>query len=104
MRSSRDEFLLTHGSEVREALIMIEGDDGGFEVLANGWIADDEGDDGTLFTLVKSRNTNRLHLLVRDNDQELRHVYHWHRVRCEAQSVLRERFAILQYYAAEPAL
>ena len=104
MRSSRDEFLLTHGSEVREALIMIEGDDGGLELLAHGWLAGDEGDDGTLFTLVRSRNTNRVHLLVRDKDHGCRHVYHWHRVHSEAQSALQERLAILQHHAAEPAL
>jgi len=38
MGSSRDEFLLTHGGDVRGALIMIEGDDGSFELLAHGWL------------------------------------------------------------------
>jgi hypothetical protein len=103
MRSSRDEFLLTFGGEIRETLIMIEGEDGSFELLAHGWLAGNEGDDGMLFTLVRSRNTNRVHLLVRDKDHGPRHMYHWHRVRSEAQSALQERLTALQHYAAEPA-
>ncbi len=102
MRSSHDEFLLTYGSEVRESLIMIEGDDGSFELLGHGWLAGNEGDDGTLFTLVRSRNTGRIHLLVRDTDGEARHVYHWHRLRPEAQRALQDRLMSLQRHAVEP--
>ena len=102
MRSSHDEFLLIYGSEVRESLIMIEGDDGGFELLAHGWLAGSEGDDGALFTLVRSRNTGGVHLLVRDTDRSPRHVYHWHRLRPEAQRALQDRLISLQRHAAEP--
>ncbi len=102
MGSSRDEFLLTYSSELREALIMIEGDDGGFELLAHGWLAGNQGDDGTLFTLVKSRNTDCTHLLVRDTNRGHRRVYHWHRLQPEAQRALRDRLSSLQRYAVEP--
>jgi hypothetical protein len=101
MRSSHDEFLLTYGSEVRESLIMIEGDDGSFELLGHGWLAGNKDDDGTLFTLVRSRNTDRTHLLVRDTDRSPRRVYHWHRVRPEAQRALQDRLISLQYHADE---
>ena len=102
MRSSHDEFLLKYGSEVRESLIMIEGDDGSFELLAHGWLAGNEGDAGTLFTLVRSRNTDCIHLLVRDTDRRPRHVYHWHRLRPEAQRALQDRLISLQRHADEP--
>jgi hypothetical protein len=102
MRSSRDEFLLTYGVEIREALIMIEGDDGGFELLAHGWLAGNQGDDGTLFALVRSRNTDCVHLLVRYTDRGPRQVYHWHRLRPEAQRALQDRLIGLQRHAADP--
>jgi len=102
MRSSHDEFLLTYGSEVRESLIMIEGDDGGFELQGHGWLAGREGDDGILFALVRSRNTDRVSLLVRDTDRSPRHVYHWHRRRPEAQRALQDRLISLQRHADEP--
>jgi hypothetical protein len=102
MRSSREQFLLTYGSEIREALIMIEGDDGGFELLAHGWLAGNQEDEGTLFALARSRNTGSIHLLVRDTDRNHRHAYHWHRLRPEAQRALRDRLVSLQRYVVEP--
>jgi hypothetical protein len=42
----RDEFFLKHGGEIREALLMIEGDDGGFELLAHGWLAAEQSGNG----------------------------------------------------------
>ena len=102
MRSSRDEFLLTYGSEIREALIMIEGDGRGFELLAYDWLAGNEGDDGTLFSLVKSRNSDRTHLMVRDTNRGPRHVYRWHRLRPEAQRALLDHLSSLQRHAVEP--
>jgi hypothetical protein len=38
MRGSHDQFFLQYGGEIRESLIMIEGDDGSFELLAHGWV------------------------------------------------------------------
>ncbi len=102
MRSPRDEFLLAYGNEIREALIMIEGEDGSFALLAHGWLAGDQGDEGILFTLVRSRNTDSVHLLVRDTDQAPRKPYHWHRLRPEAQRILRDRLVSLQRYAVGP--
>lgn len=47
---------------------MIEGDDGSFELLAHGGLDGKDGDDGTPFALVRSRNTDRVHLLVHETD------------------------------------
>jgi hypothetical protein len=49
---------------------MIEGDDGSFELLAHGWLAGKDGDESTAVALVRSRNTDRVHLLVRKTDRE----------------------------------
>jgi hypothetical protein len=92
----RNEFFLKHGGEIREALLMIEGDDGGFELLAHGWLADEEGGDSRLFALVRSRNTDRTHLLIHDSDPDPRHVYHWHRIGAAALRVLQDRIARLR--------
>ena len=77
MRGSHDQFFLQYGAEIRESLIMIEGDDGSFELLAHGWL---DGDDGTPFALVRSRNTDRVHLLIQEAASDPYHVYHWHRM------------------------
>jgi len=57
-----------------------------------------EGDDGTLFAVVRSRNTDCVHLLVRDTDRGPRH---WHRLRPEAQRALQERLTSLRLHAVE---
>jgi hypothetical protein len=36
MQGSHDQFFVQYGGEIRESLIMIEGDDGSFELLAHG--------------------------------------------------------------------
>ena len=80
MPVSSDDFQLQHRGEIREALIMIEGEDGAFELLAHGWLAGSKGGDGRLFALVRSTNTDRVHLLVHDTERDPRHVYSWHRM------------------------
>ena len=102
MQASRDQFFLQHGGEIREALIMIEGDDGGFELLAHGWLAGNKGDESILFALMRSCNTDRVHLLVHDPDRDPRHVYHWHRIGPEALRALQDRIVRLRGRAAEP--
>jgi hypothetical protein len=74
MQRSQDQFFLQHGGEIRESLIMSEGDDGSFELLAHGWLAGKDGDDGSPFALVRSRNTGRAHLLVHETDRDPRHT------------------------------
>ena len=102
MQASRDQFFLQHGGEIREALIMIEGDDGGFELLAHGWLAGNKGADGILFALVRSCNSDRVHLLVHDTDRDSRRVYHWHRIGPGALRALQNRIVRLRGRAAEP--
>jgi hypothetical protein len=42
---------LKRSGENRGALLMIEGDDGGFELLADGGLAAQQGEDGQQFAL-----------------------------------------------------
>ena len=51
MQGSHNQFFLQHGGEIRESLIMIEGDDGSFELLAHGWLAGTHGNESTPFAL-----------------------------------------------------
>jgi hypothetical protein len=79
---------------------MIEGDDGSFELLAHGWLAGKDGDDGTPFALIRSHNTDRVHLLVHETDRDLRHIYHWHRIRSDSLRALQDRIVRLRGAAA----
>jgi len=96
MPASRDQFFLQHGGEIRESLIMIEGDDGSFELLAHGRLAGKHSDDGTPFALVRSRNTDRVHLLVHETDRDPRHIYQWHRIRSDSLRALQDRIVRLR--------
>jgi hypothetical protein len=100
MRGSHDQFFLQYGGEIRESLIMIEGDDGSFELLAHGWLAGKHGDDGTPFALVRSCNTDRVHLLVPETNRDPRHIYHWHRIRNDALRDLQNHIVRLRCAAA----
>jgi hypothetical protein len=100
MPRSQDHFFLQHGGEIRESLIMIEGDDGSLELLAHGWLAGKDGDDGTPFAPVRSRNTDRVHLLVHETDRDPRHIYQWHRIRTDSLRALQDRIVRLRGTAA----
>jgi hypothetical protein len=76
MASARDAFRLAHGAEIREALIMLEGEDGGFELLAHGWL-DDGAADGMPFALVRSCTSSAVHLLLDNGEPDLRHPCRW---------------------------
>lgn len=99
MLVSRDDFQLQHNGEILEALIMIEGVDGAFELLAHGWLARSEGGNGKLFALVRSIGTDRVHLLVHDTERDPRHIYSWHRMSREALPALQNRIARLRAVA-----
>jgi hypothetical protein len=100
MSVSCDDFKRLHSGEIREALIMIEGDDGAFELFAHGWLADAEGGADEPFALVRSIATDRVHLLVHRPDP--RHVYSWHRMGRDSLRTLQDRIARLRVGAIAP--
>ena len=55
----------------------------------------------TPLALVRSRNTDRVHLLVRETDRDPRHTYDWHRARTDLLRALQDRIVRLRG-AAEP--
>jgi hypothetical protein len=50
--------------------------------------------------LVRSRNTDRVHLLVHETDRDPRHTYHWHRIRSDSLRALQDRIVRLRGSAA----
>ena len=50
--------------------------------------------------LVRSRNTDRAHLLIHETDRDPRHIYHWHRIRSDLLRALQDRIVRLRGAAA----
>jgi hypothetical protein len=71
MSLSPDEFHMLHGDKVRESLMMLEGHDGAFELLAHCHLPAGDGEQGRLYAIVRSTSTNRAHILVRRPESEL---------------------------------
>jgi hypothetical protein len=66
MSEDHSHFRIRHGGELREALIMLEGDDGGFELLAHGSLPPEQGGEELLIAVVRSACTDRVHTLVHE--------------------------------------
>ena len=60
---SPDDFYLRYAGEIREALIMIEGDSGAFELLAHGAL-DAIAPEERLFAVVRSTESGAIRLLT----------------------------------------
>jgi hypothetical protein len=65
MLDTEERFSLRYRGELREALIMIEGDDGGFTLLTHGTLTDERP-----WALVRSSTTGRSFVLVRASPQD----------------------------------
>lgn len=76
MPMSPEDFRVEYGGEIREALLMIEGDNGGFELMGYGWLAEG-GEEGEEFALLRSTGSGRTHLLVRDPETGPGHACRW---------------------------
>jgi hypothetical protein len=66
MTRPHDEFRLQHAGKIREVLIELEGEDGGFELLRHGRLADRGEADGALYAVVRSLASGREYMLVED--------------------------------------
>jgi hypothetical protein len=76
MPSARDAFRLAHGGEIREALIMLESEDGGFELPAHGWL-DVDAADGMACALVRSSASGAVHLLLDNGEPDSSRPCRW---------------------------
>jgi hypothetical protein len=75
-----DEFRLHHSGKIREALIMIEGYDGSFELLTHGVMLLADRQDAVPYATLRSTNSSGVHLLVRDAVPALPPWRHWHEI------------------------
>ena len=80
MSLSPDEFHMLHGDKVRESLMMLEGHDGPFELLAHCHLPAGDGEQERVYAVVRSTSTNRAHILVRQPESEFPHVGQWHAI------------------------
>ena len=90
------DFLLEHGNELRETLIMLEGDDGAFRLIGYELAADLEA--ATLVALVQSTNSDRHYLLIHDAAPGIGHQFNWHRASHTELDRLRDRLAGLRQH------
>jgi hypothetical protein len=77
MSLSPDEFHMLHGDKVRESLMMLEGYDGAFELLAHCHLPARDAEQERLYAVVRSTSTNRAHVLVRQPKSEISQVGQW---------------------------
>ena len=61
---SHDEFHLRHAGEIRESLIAMEGDSGGFELLSHGFLPEHDGTNPVLYAVVRCCDSGRVHVLA----------------------------------------
>jgi hypothetical protein len=80
MSLSPDEFHMLHGDEVRESLMMLEGHDGAFELLAHCHLPTGDGEQERLYAVLRGTSTNRTHVLVQQPESEFSHVGQWHAI------------------------
>lgn len=91
------DFLLEHGSRLRQTLIMLEGDDGAFCLIGHDRVG--STDDAEMqVALVRSANSDRHYLLVHDVAPGIGHQFGWRAVNPVELEHLRNRLVGLQRY------
>lgn len=75
---TNDDFRLHHSGEIREALIMIEGENGGFELLKHGVLIPSGHRHPVPYAIVRSTESGRAYFLVRDANPAGPLWRHWH--------------------------
>jgi hypothetical protein len=76
MEHGKEDFALYHRGELREALIMLEGDNGGFELLAHGSAT--LGGKPIDWASVRSSSSDSEYLLVHDREHRPEAATCWH--------------------------
>jgi hypothetical protein len=71
-----DSFLFRHGGEIRQALIMIEGNDGAFELLGHATLPR-SGHRSVPVAAVRSTNSGIVHHIVREPRRGPHQPYWW---------------------------
>jgi hypothetical protein len=76
MEHAREDFSVYHRGELREALIMLEGDDGGFELLGHG--AATLAGEAVEWASVRSTSSDAEYLFVHDRAHRPGAATCWH--------------------------
>lgn len=76
MEHSTQDFSVYHRGELREALIMLEGDDGGFELLGHGSL--DAAGQAVDWASVRSSSSDTEYLLIHDREHRPGAATCWH--------------------------
>lgn len=76
MEHGREDFSVYHRGELREALIMLEGNDGGFELLGHGSVK--VGGDALEWASVRSSSSDAEYLLIHDREHRAGAATCWH--------------------------
>jgi hypothetical protein len=92
------DFLFEHGSHLRETLIMLEGEDGGFHLIGHDLVAGAGQEAATPVALVQSTNSDRYYLLVHDAAPGIGHQFSWHAVSRDELNRLRDRLRGLRQH------
>ncbi|HEX7968911.1 MAG TPA: hypothetical protein VF502_11890 [Stellaceae bacterium] len=71
------EFLSEHGTQLRQTLIMMEAEDGAFQLIAHGDVATGDGRTSPV-AVVRSTNTDREYLFVHDDVASKGRAFSWH--------------------------
>jgi hypothetical protein len=71
-----DEFRLRHSGEIRDALAMIDGDSGAFELLKHGAVL--RGAEKIPYAVVRATDSERIHVLIRDGAASAPRWRKWH--------------------------
>lgn len=91
MSLSPDEFHMRHGDPVRESLMMLDGHDGSFELLAHCRLRIGDGKQERVFAVVRSINTNRAYVLVQQPESDFPPVEQWHAMSAEELHLLQQQ-------------
>jgi hypothetical protein len=103
MLLSPDEFHMRHGDAVRESLKLLEGHNGGFELLAHCYLCIGDHKKERLVAVVRSTNTNRAHVLAEQPGSDLLHAERWHAISDEDLRLLQQQLDSMTEAAYECA-
>jgi hypothetical protein len=76
MEHGKEDFSVYHRGELREALIMVEGDNGGFELLAHG--SAPLGEAKLDWASVRSSASDAEYLFIHDREHRAGRTTCWH--------------------------
>ncbi len=91
MSLTPDEFHMRHGDAIRESLMMLDGHDGAFQLLAHCFLRIGDGKQERAFAVVRSTATNCAYFLVQQSGGDFPRDERWHAMSPEERQLLRRQ-------------